>query len=133
MPSSLNYGLHVHLDPPAAGQSDLPGHLIGYAVFQHTRLSGFYYFLRLADDGSFHTAPGNGADKVGLRIHHQLTTAGTRRRTPGFNYGSQGDLAAFFKPVLRCIKNVLLRHTVYCHDIWGQSKNTQQLTNTTYR
>src|SRR5579863_8928013 len=63
---------HEHPDGPSAGQTDLPGGLVGDAKFQHFRLPRVDHIKRLGDHGAFDAAAGNRAQEITLLVDHEV-------------------------------------------------------------
>ena len=96
----------VNADPAAAGETDLPGHFIGYAILKQAGLSAFNDLQRLRDDGGFHAAAGDRTFEGPLFVDDQLAAARARRRSPGFDHGGDRYLPPLFCPVAGGLQNV---------------------------
>ena len=81
--------LDEDLDRAAAGQPDVPGHLVGDAVADQLRLAGAQHLLRLLEDGGLDAAAADRAGEIaGVGDGHRRAD---RARRGAFDLDDGGD------------------------------------------
>src|SRR5690606_14274605 len=94
LPAMTGKLLHLfdqHADRTAAGQTDLPGRVVGNTEFQQARLAALDHVHRLGYHGALDAAARHRAEEVALFVDHQVGADRARRRAPRLDNGCERD------------------------------------------
>src|ERR1700722_12685348 len=100
--------LNKHADCAAAGQTDIPGGLVGDAEFEHPGFAAGDHVQRLGDDGALDAAARDRAQERPVIVDHKVGASRPRRRPPGFDDGGQRHTVAGLLPVFGGLQNVFV-------------------------
>src|SRR5262249_47159942 len=114
--------LDVHADGAAAGESDLPGGLVGDAEFESLGLAALDHVKRLGHDRALDAAARHRAEEIALAAADKVRAGRPRRRAPRLDHGGERDAAALFAPLLGGLEDVVVarerllhHHSPGCH------------------
>src|SRR5215813_12764892 len=100
--------LDVHADGAAAGESDLPGGLVGDAEFESLGLAALDHVDRLGHDRALDAAARHRAEKIALAVDDQAGADRARRRAPGLDHRGERNRAALAAPFLGGLQDIVL-------------------------
>src|SRR4029077_19143838 len=92
----------------AAGQSDIPGGLVGDAELQHSGLARRDHVQRLGDDRALDAAAGDRPQERAVIVDDEAGARGPRRRAPGLNHRGQRHAVTGLLPVLGGFQDILV-------------------------
>src|SRR5580698_3639925 len=104
----LSNFLDEHADGAAAGQSDIPGGLVGDAEFEHLGLTARNHVQRFSHDGAFDAAAGNRAQECPVVVDDEVGARRPRRRAPGLDDSGERHAMTGLLPVFGSLQNVFV-------------------------